>query len=184
MCANGESVQQLLDPVPPYGFNYQYLNAIDSDLAEKAAIDPATQIALAQARRLNCGAVGTGGYLLYGGGGYVEPEQTEDEPAAEPDSRPQVIVVQVPVAAQGAAAEEQTSAAAQEAEPALPDVPAFVLVMRDGTQVKATAFTQSGNSIVYITQEGDRRTALLSNLDTEATVRLNGERGAQLQLSL
>jgi hypothetical protein len=172
--------------VPPYGFNYQYLNAIDSDLAEKAAIDPATQIALAQARRLNCGAVG-GGYLLYGGGGYVVPEQTEEQSEGEqtgeePAAQPQVIVVQVPVAAQAAAT--KPVAAAEEEPPALPDLPAFVLVMRDGTQVKATAFTRSANAIVYITPEGERRTALLSDVDTDATVRLNGERGAQLQLSL
>lgn len=38
-CAFGTSAQQLLSPVPPYGFNYEYLNAINKDLNVKAAID-------------------------------------------------------------------------------------------------------------------------------------------------
>jgi hypothetical protein len=182
-CANssGLSLQQLLDPVPPFGFNYQYLNAVNGDLAIKAAIDPATELALRQAGRLNCGSVGTGGYVLWGGGGYGVPEETEEGPEDSGASpQPQVIVVQVPAAAQSAA---RPSAAVQEEAP-LPDGGQFVLVMRDGTQLQAAAFTRSSDTIVYITPDGMRRTILISALDTDATVRLNSERGVQLQLSL
>ena len=52
---SGATLQQLLDPVPPPGFDYQYLSAIDSDLAEKAFIDPVTQLRLAAARRFLAG---------------------------------------------------------------------------------------------------------------------------------
>lgn len=180
VCANsaGLSVQQLLQPVPPFGFNYQYLNAIDTDLAVKAAIDPATQLALSQARRLNCGTVGTGGYVLWGGG-YAQPEEMEEEPQdSGPAPAPQVIVVQVPAAAESAS----KPAAQAEEPPPVPDEGQFVLIKRDGTQLQAAAFTRSDNTVIYITPDGLRRTVLISDLDTDATVRVNGERGMQLQL--
>jgi hypothetical protein len=177
-------LQQLISPVPPYGFNYQYLNSINSDLALKAAIDPATELELNEARRLNCGGVGTGGYVLFGGGGYAVPEESDQEPETEAEpassSQPQVIVVQVP--AQQSAPQQPT--VTQEEQAPLPDQGQFVLVMRDGSLLQAAAFTRTANEIIYITPEGMRRTILLSNLDTDATVRVNSERGTQLQLSL
>jgi hypothetical protein len=183
VCSNnaGLSVQQLLDPVPSYGFNYQHLNAVDTDLAVKATIDPATEIALSQARRFNCGNAGTGGYILWGGG-YGAPEEIEEEPQESgPAAPPQIIVVQVPAAAESASKPAEVQA---EEPPPLPDEGQFVLVKRDGTQLQATAFTRSDNTIVYITSDGLRRTVLISDLDTDATVRVNGERGMQVQLSL
>jgi hypothetical protein len=177
----GTSALQLLDPVPPYGFNYQYLNSINSDLAIKAAIDPATQLALNQARRYGCAGYGSGGYVLWGGGGYLPEEVEQQEPEdSGPAPEPQVIIVQVPAAAAAQPAAEATT----EDETPLPDQGQFVLVERDGTQLQAAAFTRSDNTIVYITPEGLRRTIMLSDLDTDATIRVNGERGTQLQLSL
>ncbi len=177
---SGVSLQQLLNPVPPYGFDYQYLNAVDSDLAEKAAIDPATQNALREASRLGCAGVGTGGYILWGGG-YAAPQEVEEEPAEAP-AQPQVIVVQVPTAAAQPAA--QPVPATEDTEAPLPDEPQFVLVMRDGTQLQTEAFTRSANEIIYITPDGARRTIALSDLDKDATIRVNSERGTELQLSL
>lgn len=186
-CAYGGSVQQLLNPVPPYGFDYQYLNAIDSDLNLKAAIDPATQLALSEASRYACGGYGTGGYILWDGGGYIYPQGAEEqtaEPAGAP--QPQVIVVQVPGTSQTAAIEPAIPPTEEEEEQAapLPDEGQFVLVMRDGTRIKAAAFTRSSDTIIYISPDGLRHTIALSDLDTEATLRLNSERGSQLQLSL
>lgn len=189
-CAPGMTAQQLLNPVPPNGFDYQYLNATNSDLNLKAAIDPATQLALSQAVRYGCGGVGLGGgYILWDGGSYAMPQQFEQQPQESSPLQPQVIVVQVPAAAEPSAnksplpvpvqAQEQ-----QEAAPALPDIGQFVLVARDGTQVQASAFTRSNDEIVYITSDGLRHTMPLSDLDTDATLRLNSERGSQLQLSL
>jgi hypothetical protein len=184
-CANGTniSVANLINPTPSYGFDYQYLNSVNADAGLKAAIDPATEVQLREAARLGCGAIGGGGYLLWGGGGYAvpAPEDTQEDPASAP--QPQVIVVPVQQSSQAQSA--QPAAAAQQQEDDSPALPSqFVLVMRDGTQLLATAFMRSADTIVYITPDGLRRTITLSDLDKEATVRLNGERGTQLQLSL
>jgi hypothetical protein len=180
----GTSALQLLDPAPPYCFNYQYLNSINSDLAIKAAIDPATQLALNEAGRYGCAGYGTGGgYVLWGGGGYLPEQVQQDSDESEAPPQPQVIVVQVPASAPTETAQNETVSVDQEEAP-LPDEGQFVLVKRDGTQLEATAFTRSDNTIVYITPDGLRRTVMLSDLDTDATIRVNGERGTQLQLSL
>jgi len=187
VCGNGAGIplQQLLTPVPGFGFSFQHLDAINSDLALKAAIDPATEVELREASRLNCGTIGTGGYLLGGFGGYALPDQTDQESDSEPApaTQPQVIVVQVPAPAGEAQAAARTGVAPAEDAP-LPDEALFVLVLRDGSQLEATAFTRTSDTIVYITRDGLRRTIRRSDLDTDATIRVNGERGTQLQLSL
>jgi hypothetical protein len=182
---SGATLQQLLDPVPPPGFDYQYLSAIDSDLAVKAFIDPVTQLRLAAARRFLRGrGFGGGGYYLLDGGGYYYSDDSDQaqEPAQQPvpQQQPQVIVLeQGPVGTQPAA-----EAAPQTPAPPLPDVGQFVLVLRNGTRIEAVAFTQSNGNIVYITADGNRRTIAMADLDSGTTVRVNEERGTPLQLSL
>lgn len=73
--------------------------------------------------------------------------------------------------------------APQEAAP-LPDVGSFALVLRDGTQVDALAFTRAQDKIIYITPEGGRRTVAASDIDSDSTARVNEERGTPLQLPL
>ena len=73
--------------------------------------------------------------------------------------------------------------APQEAAP-LPDVGSFTLVMRDGTQVDALAFTHAQDKIVYITPDGGRRTVALKDIDSDSTERVNEERGTPLQSPL
>ena len=185
---SGATLQQLLDPVPPPGFDYQYLSAIDSDLAEKAFIDPVTQLRLAAARRFLRGrGFGGGGYYILDGGGYYYPddsdqsEPVEQQPAQQQSQQqPQIIVLQQAPPAEQAA---QPEAAAPEAQP-LPDVGQFVLVLRNGTRIQAVAFTSSNGNILYITADGSRRTIAAADLDSETTVRVNEERGTPLQLSL
>ena len=66
------SLQELLSPIPPPGFNYQFLSAMNQDLGIKAAIDPATEWKLAIAERVLRGRSrfgGSGFYLLDGGRG-------------------------------------------------------------------------------------------------------------------
>ena len=97
----GLTLQQLLDPVPPPGFDYQYLSAIDSDLAVKALIDPVTQWRVAEAERalrVGGGFAGSSFYLLDGGGYYL-PEESEQAdqsqpPQPQPSQQPQIIVLQ------------------------------------------------------------------------------------------
>jgi len=180
------SLQQLLDPVPPPGFDYAYLSAIDSDLAIKALIDPVTQWRLATAERFLHGTRGTGFgssgfYLLDAGGEYTVPE----EPAAsdQPAPQPQIFVLQQAPAAQQTEAQAATEPE-MEAVPPLPDVGQFTLVLHNGTQIQAVAFTLLNNKIVYITAEGSRRTIALADLDSAATVRVNEEQGIPLQLPM
>jgi hypothetical protein len=142
-----------------------------------------TQMRLAAARRFQRGPRGFGygsGFYLLDGGYYYLPADTDDSGAAPPEQaqQPQVIVLQQAPPAEAA---EQPAAAPEESEP-LPDVGQFTLVLRNGSQIQAVAFTRSNGNIVYITTEGGRRTIALADLDTDATTRINQERGTPIQL--
>jgi hypothetical protein len=185
---SGVMLQQLLDPVPPPGFDYQYLSAIDSDLAVKALIDPVTEWRVAEAERTLRATGGFAGSSFYlpDGGGYYLPEESEEadrsqEPQPQPSQQPQIIVLQQVPPTQPAA---QPAPEAEAAPAAVPDVGQFVLVLRNGTRIQAVAFTSSNGNIVYITADGSRRTIALADLDSETTMRVNEERGTPLQLPL
>ncbi|HEX4004322.1 MAG TPA: hypothetical protein VHX36_16840 [Candidatus Acidoferrales bacterium] len=182
---SGATLQQLLDPVPPPGFDYQYLSAVDSDLAVKAFIDPVTQLRVAAARRFLRGRGFGGGYYILDGGGYYYPDDSDQsEPVQQPaQQQPQIIVLQQGPPAEQAAQPAPEAAPLPEAQ-ALPDVGEFVLVLRNGTRIQAVAFTSSNGNIVYITADGSRRMIAAADLDSETTVRVNDERGTPLQLSL
>jgi len=184
--ASSLSLQQLLDPVPPPGFDYTYLAAIDSDLGIKAFIDPATQMRLAAAQRFhrgNRGFTGSGFYILDGGGYYLPDESAPADQSSPQQPPPQIIVLQQAPAAPPAETEPESQPPVEESAP-LPDVGEFTLVLRNGSQIQAVAFTLSNGKIVYITAEGSRRTIAAADLDSEATERLNEERGTPLQLPL
>ncbi len=180
------SLQDLLNPIPPPGFNYQFLSAMNQDLGIKAAIDPATEWKLAIAERVLRGRSrfgGSGFYLLDGGGAYAVPDDTasaDSAPADQPAQQPQVIVVQAAAPSQQTAEQQ---AAADDSAP-LPDVGQFTLVLQNGTQIQAVAFTRVNDRIVYITADGSRRTIAVADLNSDATVRVNEERGTPLQLPL
>jgi hypothetical protein len=164
-----------------FGAGQLLYNGLGFDPIE-GAIDPATQWRIAVAERFlrNTRGFGFGGgyYLLDGGGYYPIPEETSD--TAQQPQQPQVIVVQ------GGPPAAQTAAAAPEAPPEqpAPDIGQFTLILRDGTQIQAVAFTHLRDQIVYITTDGSRRTVAASALDSDATVRVNEERGTPLQLPL
>lgn len=179
---SGETLQQLLDPVPGPGFSYAHLGAIDSDLAIKAVIDPETEWRLAVAERVlrdTGGYNAPGYYLMDGGGEYVAPEPASDQAPPQPQSQPQIIVLQQPV--QTAAEESGTAAAPQSAAP-IPDVSNFTLVLQNGKTVQAIAVTRSEGQIVYITADGARHTIAAGQLDRAATQRVNQDSGTQLTL--
>lgn len=189
------SLQDLLGVMPNNGFDWQFVNSINQDLAVKAFIDPVTQIEVAEAERLvrsTGGGAVTGAYIL-GGGYYVPPEQEQGEQApAEgqppegegqpaPGQQPQIIVLQQAPAQQPQAAPQgETEEQAQE----LPDRGPFTLVLRNGKQIQAVAFTHTKGRIIYITPEGGRLSFDAGELDTDATTRINEERGTPLQLPL
>jgi hypothetical protein len=180
------SVGDLLNPYPPPGFDFGFLNAMNQDLGIKAAIDPATEWRLAVAEQVlrSTGFAGSGYYLLNGGGAYAVPVESEEgeteaeQPTHQAPQQPQVIVVQAPPASAPSAAAGQPTPE----ESALPDVGQFVLVLRNGTHIQAVAFTRKNDHIVYITADGLRRTVALADVDTQSTVRINEERGTPIQL--
>jgi hypothetical protein len=167
---------QLLNPVPGLGFDYSHLAAINHDLGIRAIIDPITQQELALSERL----------LQLTPRTPISSSFFASEPVVMLEQQPpQVIIVQQPQPA----AEQATDGASPSAEPTemeqppLPDVGQFVLVLHDGTQIQAVAFTRQNDRIVYITTDGRRKSIAIGDLDTAATRRLNDERGTPLQLS-
>lgn len=174
------SVQNIADPVPGFGFNYEHLNTINQDLGIRTVIDPATQRRLAVRERLpRERPTFPGFWLLDGGGGYVEspaPAETDQE-----QPQPQVMVPdQAPEAQEPAPQEAPQDVVAAP----LPDEGQFTLVLRDGTKIEAIAFTHARGNIVYITPDGWRQTLAVSDLDSDATLRVNQQRGTPLQLPL
>lgn len=178
------SLQDLLNPVPGLGFDYNHLSAINQDLGIKALIDPVTELRIAEARRFLRGSRFAGpGYFILDGGAYYPV--SEDTAAAEPaaleqsaQQQPQVVVVQAPPAQQSAGNSSDVD------ETPLPDVGQFTLVLQNGKQLQAVAFTRMNGEIVYITTDGNRRTIAVADLNPDATVRINQERGTPLQLPL
>jgi hypothetical protein len=125
---------------------------------------------------------GGGFYLLDGGGAYAVPDDSalaDSAPADQPAQQPQVIVVQA-----APPSEQSAEQSAPEDSAPLPDVGQFTLVLQNGTQLQAVAFTRVNERIVYITADGSRRSIAVADLNSDATVRVNEERGTPLQLPL
>jgi hypothetical protein len=184
------SLQDLINPVPGLGFDYHHLSVINQDLAIKALIDPATEWKLAEARKFLRGSrfAGSGFYLLDGGAYYPVSDDSDQPdsaaPAASPDQtdkQPQVILVQAPQSQQQ---DSDDSSAQMQQEDQIPDVGQFTLVLRNGRQLEAVAFSRVNDQIVYITTDGSRRAFPATDLNSAATMQINEERGTPLQLPL
>ena len=190
------STQQLLDPLSSFGLDFAHAIAI-RDAQLKAFIDPATQQRLALAeRRARRKPKNTNGFIfLDGGGAYVVPA----EPGADlnPDADAQTAQEQGQDEEQGARQERARQASkqqeqleannarlAQEQSESLPDEGEFTLILRNGQEIEAVGFTRVDDRIVYITTGGGRHTVAVGELDVDATVRLNQERGTPLQIPL
>ncbi len=178
--ATSFDLSQLLNNVPGFGFDYTHLAALNGNLGERAFIDPVTQQDIALAEQLSRSTPAfAGGFIpFWGGYGYSEPVEEE------PQQQPQVIVLQQPVPLAGSASASSPEAAAAEEQSPLPDVGGFTLVLRDGSKIKAVAFTRQDDQIVYITSDGVRNSFPVSDLDATATQQLNQQHGTPLHLSL
>ena len=197
--SNGLSVQQILNPFPSYGFDFEHLAAIHKDDDIKALIDPATQakLALAERRMRRRPKTASGFIFLDGGGAYALPvdpgadvNPDADAQAAQDQGQDQGQNQGAPQerAQQGSQRPEQAESndarLAQEQSESLPDEGEFTLILRSGQEIETVAFTRVDDSIVYITTGGGRRTLAIRELDVDATVRLNQERGTPLQIPL
>jgi hypothetical protein len=205
---DGLTVQQILNPFPSDGFDFAHLAAIHKDDDIKALIDPATQVKLALAeRRMRRKPKTANGFIfLEGGGAYVLPVEPGADLNADADAQVAQERGQDQGQSQDRSQDQNGQAAAQERAPretqqveqleannervaleqseSLPDEGEFTLILRSGQEIEAVAFTRVDNRIVYITVGGGRRTVDLRELDVDATVRLNQERGTPLQIPL
>jgi hypothetical protein len=165
-------------------------------LGVKAFIDPVTELQLATYERLARDFQSAGIFVpLLPGYAAVPTDEDQDAEAYPPDQgqpdqqqpqqqQPQVIVIrEEPQGGNESAAEqEQPNAPAEEQAP-LRDEGEFLLIFRDGHSERAAAFTRSGDQVVYITPDGLRQSTAISEIDMDATQRVNQERGTPLQLS-
>jgi hypothetical protein len=184
---SGLTLQDLLNPVPGLGFDYEHLAAINSNLSVRALIDPVTQLRLAQAERLLRDSGGVTPVFLGGYGGYGDYGDYGSQPAEAQQPQPQIIVLQQPAPKPAPQVEEAPAlepAAAPAPAESRPDADQFILVLRDGSRITAVAFSRQDSRIVYITPEGNRRSLAISGLDAAATIRVNEERGTSLQLPI
>ena len=167
---------QLLNNTPGLGFDFSHLAALNGNPGTRAFIDPVTQQDLALSERLLQISGGANTVFPFFGGGYSEPIVMEQQ-------QPPVIVVQQPAAPE-TAENAPAPAAPVEAQPPLPDVGQFSLVLHNGKQIKAVAFTRQGDLIVYVTNDGIRGSFAVSDLDVAATQQMNQQHGTPLQLPL
>src|ERR1700693_2365856 len=166
-------------PVPGLGFDYAHLAAINSGAGVRALIDPVTQrelaLALAIRRQTPVGFNAFPGFFP----GFIP---ATDQATAQP-----TIIVVPQAAASDAQSSDRSHAQESELRSAPPvveparDAGDFVLVRRDGGLLFAVAYRQGADRITYITKEGVRRGLALADLDVDATVRMNEERGTPLQ---
>ena len=184
------ALQNLLNITPNSGFDYEFVNSINGDLAAKALIDPVTQLEIAQAARLLrvTGGRFSGAYIL-GEEGYYVPSDSGEQPApaAEdsetqqaPGPQPQIIILQQAPQQSG----QPVSGGPEEAVTPVQDEGKFTLVLHSGKQIQTVAFTHTSDKIVYITPDGGRASIASGDLDADATMRVNEERGTLLQLPL
>jgi hypothetical protein len=184
------SFEQLLNPVPGLGFDYHHLSPNSQNLGIKALVDPATGWRISEARRVLHGSrfSGPGFYILDGGLYYPVSDDSSDaaaqtadsDPSSQQQQQPQVVVVQAPQSQQA----DEDSSTQERTEEQIPDVGQFTLVLRNGRQLEAVAFSHVNDEIVYITTDGSRRSFPAADLNSDATVQINVERGTPLQLPL
>ena len=165
-------------PVPGFGFDYTHHAAVNRDLGVRAIIDPAIQHQLALARQIR--------------------RETPAFPIALPlvlntnvnqifiTTPPPVVIVQQPSVVEVPVERvERQEVARIEAPPApqpVVELGELVLIRKDGRTVFAVAYSVVNGRLVYVTREGFRRSFPLAELDADATLQMNEERGTSLRL--
>jgi hypothetical protein len=174
----------VLNAGPGVGSSHYSTSVLGQDLRIEATTGPIPDWRLRSPKRFPHNPppfAGTIFYLPVGGGSYAvagDPTSGDSTSSDQSAQQPQDASDQeVPPSGQT----EEQPAPDQSEEPA--DVGQFILVLQNGTQLEAVAFTRMKNLIVYITADGSRRTIAAADLNSDATVQINQERGTPLQLS-
>src|SRR5271168_3646532 len=128
--------------------------------------------------------IGSGLYLLGGEGGYVVPPDDSVAQSTGDQGPVEDATIQDPGGEQNQTepleafyAKLSGTESEQAAAAPVQDEGEFTLVLRDGSSVSALAFTHADDEIIYISPDGGRRTLASADLDPDATVRVNQERG-------
>ena len=164
-----------LNGVPGLGFDYEHLAAVHRQARERGFRD--------RNRRF------VGPVYLLGGYPYAYPYDYDDEGDYQP----------APV---GQGSGDADAYADQQADPQYaPPSPArvsqtplnatpereienFALVLKDGSQISAVAFTRQGDQVVYINNDGKRQYVSAAKVDADATTKVNEDRGTPLKFTL
>lgn len=177
------SVETLLNgnyPVPGFGFDYTHHAAVNRDLATRALIDPVTQAQLNLARQIRRETPLTPvGSVIFNSTQVVvvpQPPIVIIQEAQQPVEPP------VRIEPTRYTAPEPSSVPATVVNEPQRDLTEIVFIRRNGSLVFAIAYTASTDRITYVTRDGLRRTLLLTELDHDATVNFNEERGTSLRL--
>ena len=186
---DGATVRNLLEgsfPVPGLGFDYTHLAAINRNLETRALIDPVTQQRLALARQIRRETPAVPVFPIFAMAPQVVVVQSPppvivlQQGAQEVDEASIIFAERVRAATREREAEmEPPAARAVEPHRVLEE---FVLVRKDGSVIHMVAFSARDARIIYVTREGQRRSIALADLDREATILRNEERGAEVKL--
>jgi hypothetical protein len=159
-----------LNGVPGLGFDYEHLAAVHREALE---------------RRYRHGVV----YPLFWGGypypydsdydnGTYAPSTADQYPGPAGEPGDQDAYAQQPYETPLPAVQEPANATPER------EIENFSLVLKDGSQISAVAFTRQGDQVVYITNEGKRQYVAVAKIDADATTKLNEDRGTPLRFSL
>jgi hypothetical protein len=165
--------------VPGLGFDYTHLAARERSAGVRALVDPVTQHQLAlerQARRSAPVAAAPAIFIPISNVVIVQ--------------QPPVVVIESPPVAQAPATSPASPAAAPaeaKQEVAAPSEPPreleeILLIRRDGSALRVVAFSANATRLTYVTREGARRSLALAELDLEATILVNEDRGVVLKI--
>ncbi len=162
--------------VPGLGFDYPHFAAISGSLQNNRSFG---------SRRGGHRQQNSFVPVLFDGYPYYSDASDYDQP--QPQSQPQVIVIQQPVPEVStqqdvALGDVAASPAAPPATTPVRDVGEFVLVRRDGRILFASIFSVVGSQLLYVTPEGIRHTLPLTDLDADATQEMNEARGTSVKL--
>ncbi len=185
-----------ISSVPAAGFDFTHHAAVNRNAGVRALIDPVTQHRLALARQIRretpALAVPVAFPLLVNNIQVnvapppvviVQPEgNTGSDAISQRVERLEYASLRHAVPSATDLQPPPVEAGPAPPQPDPPQLPEFVLLRRDGGLIFAVAFSAVRERLVYITADGFRRSMSLSDLDFEATLQMNEQRGTSLRL--
>lgn len=173
-------------PAPGLGFDSAHVAALNRNAGVRALIDPVTQHRLALERQIRREAPPVAPLVPFFPSVQVvivqQPPvvilQEEEEKPAEGVT----LVAGPPMAPRSEAEARQEPAARSGTEEPAPELSELVLVLKNGKLQFVAAFSVMEERLVLVTREGVRRTLARDEVDWEATISLNQERGINLRL--